>query len=222
MARCMLLNIPADGSFKSRTRLDAEFFTPYQIALFRSGEFLLSGTAGPQDRTPFTAVFGADGKLIKKIYEPEDENSRQRAESGDRDFLSDSTNAGNTFVWYGDAVAGSDGNVYLLRSTSPALIYVISPRGEVMRKLRIDSGNSALVARTLRPGPGRLAISFLERYSTKGIIKVVDLQGNPIADYGSDDEGTYPGLPGCYVSGAFAFLVGDSDHNVYLHKAGPK
>ncbi len=211
-----------DGSFKSKVRLEADFFTPYQIAVFDSGEFLLSGTQGKFDRVPFTGVFGPDGHLIKKIYEPEDEESRQKAESGDPNFRSDYTNAGNTFVWYGDAVAGSDGNVYLLRSTSPALLYVISSKGEVVRKLRIESGSSGLVARTLRAGRGKLAISFLERYSTKGMIEVVDLQGNLLASVFSDNETIYPGHPGCYSSGAFVFISGDANHEMHLYKAEPK
>jgi len=212
-----------DGSFKSKVRLEADFFTPYQIAVFASGEFLLSGTQGRFDRVPFTGVFAPDGHLIKKIYEPEDEGSRQKAELGDPNFRSDYTNAGNTFVWYGDAVAGSDGNVYLLRSISPALLYVISSKGEVLRKLRIESSGAGLVARTMRAGPGKLAISFLERYSTKGITEVVDLQGNLLTNIFSDNETTiYPGHPGCYSSGAFVFISGDANHDMHLYKAEPK
>jgi len=33
------------------------------------------------------------------------------------------------------AVAGDDGLVYLMRATSPAIVYAISPAGEVIRKI---------------------------------------------------------------------------------------
>jgi hypothetical protein len=63
------------------------------LAVFKSGEYLavgLTGTIGenaPHLRKPFTAVFAADGRLVKKIYEPEDEDARQCAEGGDPKYL---------------------------------------------------------------------------------------------------------------------------------------
>lgn len=216
-----VVQFASDGTVRSKTRMAVGFFIPYQIAVFKSGEFLLSGTQDSDSRTPFTAVFGSDGALIRKIYEPEDEDSRQKALAGDPDFVPDGTNAGNAFVWHGDAVTGSDGNVYLLRATSPALIYVISPKGDVIRKLHVP-GPSGLIAMTLRSGDGTLAVSFHEGYSARGIIELVDLQGNPLASYGSEDGNTSPGLSGCYLSGGFTFLKNDANHNVHVHRAALK
>jgi hypothetical protein len=211
-----------DGSFKSNIKLEAELFNPYQISVFKSGEFLLSGTLGEHLQTAFTAVFDAKGKLIKKIHEPEDEEFRQKAEAGDRDFISDKTHNGNTSVSDGDAAAGSDGNVYLLRAVSPALIYVISPMGDVIRKLQVDSPARGLAPQELRSAPGKLAISFLEKNSDAGIIQVIDLEGRPLATYRSNQRGIYPGLPGCFDSHSFTFAYTDEAHNVYLNKAEPK
>jgi hypothetical protein len=210
------------GSVRSKIRLSSTGFVPYQIVAFRSGEFLLSGTTGLSNGyRPFTGVFDAQGRLLKEIYEPEDEDSRRRAEAGEPDFVPDGTNSGNAFVWHGDAALGSDGNAYLLRATSPALVYVISSKGEVLRKLRIDPPGTGLVARGVKPAAGRLAISFLNRGMITGMVKVVDLQGVSIATYSSDSLRT-PGLPGCYVSGGFIFLDDDPDHNLYLRRAEPK
>jgi hypothetical protein len=207
------------GSLKSKIRLSSTGFVPYQIVAFRSGEFLLSGTTGLSNGyRPFTGVFDAHGKLVKEIYEPEDEDSRRRAEAGEPDFVPDGTNSGNAFVWHGDAALGSDGNAYLLRAASPALIYVISPKGQVVRKLRIDAPDAGLVAESIESAHGKLAISFLNRGMITGTLKVVDLQGASIATYSSDNLRT-PGLPGCYVSGGFIFLDDDPDHNLYLRRA---
>lgn len=218
-----VVEFAAGGSLKSKIRLESTGFIPYQITAFKSGEFLLSGTAGLSNgHRPFTGVFDASGKLIKEIYEPEDEDSRRRAEAGELDFVPDGTNSGNAFVWHGDAALGSDGNAYLLRAASPALVYVISPKGEVVRKLRIDPPDAGLVAESIKPGAaGKLAISFLNRGMITGMIKVVDLQGAFIANYSSDNVRT-PGLPGCYVSSGFIYLDDDPDHNLYLRRAEPK
>jgi hypothetical protein len=210
------------GSLKSKTRVESTGFTPYQITVFESGGFLLSGTTGISNgRRPFTGVFDARGKLIKEIYEPEDEDSRRRAEVGEPGFAPDYTNSGNTLVWRGDAALGSDGNAYLLRAASPALVYVISPKGEVVRKLRIDPPDAGLIAESIKAAPGKLAVSFLNRGMITGMIKVVDLQGALIANYSSDNVRT-PGLPGCYIASGFVYLDDDPDHNLYLRRAEPK
>jgi hypothetical protein len=72
---------------------------------------------------------------------------------------------------------------------------------------------------TLRSGDVTLALTFHEGYSKRGIIELVDLEGNLQGTYSSDDENTSPGLSGCYLSGGFTFLKNDANHNFYLHKA---
>jgi hypothetical protein len=217
-----VVEFAAGGSLKSKIRLESTGFIPYQITVFKSGEFLLSGTTGLSNgHRPFTGVFDARGKLIRELYEGEDEDSRLRAEAGELDFVPDGANSGNAFVLHGDAALGSDGNAYLLRAASPALVYVISPKGEVVRKLRIDPPDSGLVAQSIKPADGKLAISFLNRGMITGIVKVVDLKGASIATYSSDILRS-PGLPGCYISDGFIFLDDGPDHNLYLRRAEPR
>jgi hypothetical protein len=214
-----ILEFSGDGLLRSNVTLNSEFFSPYQIAVFGSGEFLVSGLHGLHLQTPFTAVFDAKGKLVKEIYEPEDEDSRRKAEAGDAAFSS--SGHSNYFVSDGDVTVGPDGNAYLLRATSPALIYVISQAGEVIRKLSVESPDPGWVARIIRPASGRLAISFVEKPYFYGIIRVVDLQGNPIVDYISDDRNIYPGLLACYTSLGLTFINTDGK-DVHLYKAQPK
>lgn len=213
----------SDGSLLAKVELDADAFVPYQIGVFDSGRFLLSGTRanpGGRHHTPFTAVFDLSGQIVKQVYEPEDDNMRQRAEAGDRDFVTESGTS-NSSVYEGDAALGSDGNIYLLRAVSPALVYVVSSKGEVIRKLQVESPKPGLVAQRIRSASGNLAISFLEKNSTAGTTEVVDLHGKMIAEYTSDDERVYPGLPGCYTRSGFTF-VNDDGSNVFLYKAEPK
>lgn len=213
-----------EGSLRSRIKLDTEPFHPYEIAMFGSGEFLVSGTLsnpGGYGRTPFTAVVSQRGRLIKRIYEPEDEESRRKAETGDPAYTPEGLNAGNSSISDGDAASGSDGNVYLLRATMPALVYAVSPNGDVIRKLRVEAPAPDLVARELRSANGRLAISFLRSNSTVGVVRIVDYYGNPIATLDSG-EGVLPGLPGCYDSRSFTIVDFNSDSEVYIRRAEAK
>lgn len=212
----------ANGTFRSKVRVQGEFFVPYQIAVFPSGEILLSGIHGAYNRTPFTAVYREDGKLIKEIYEPEDEDARKRAEAGEPGFRPSGIESSNDFVTRGDVALGSDGNVYLLRAASPALIYVISSCGEVVRKLQVGSPDSGLWAGRLNSANRILAISFLQKDANTGMIQTVDYDGNPIASYSSTDGRTYPGLLGCFTPQRFTFLSLKNGQNLRVTTAVPK
>ena len=174
-----------DGSIKAPVKLQIDFYLiPFHFAVFPSGEYLVVGLTGtisqrPDLHTPFTAVFSADGRLVKKIYEPEDENARQRGEAGDS-LNGRYTYTGNEFIgWDADVTSGSDGNVYLLHGFSPPLIYVISPKGDVVRKLQIDTENPELAANSIKFHVGRLAVGYSWLGDVpQNLIKVIDLDGN--------------------------------------------
>jgi hypothetical protein len=205
-----------DGSVKSTTKLEANarLVDPWQTAVFGSGGYLLSGLTGKDHRAPYTAVFDANGKLVKTIYEPEDEEARQKAESGDVGYSR--SNVGNRFVGLGDVAAGSDGNVYLLRGTSPALVYVVSPTGEVVRKLHIDAGNPDFVARDIKSYAGRLAVGF---NGPSNLVIVTDLEGRTIARYAIDrKKPDWPALA-CFNSEGLTFATVYAEKDLYLLKA---
>ena len=211
-----VVGFASDGSVKSTTKLEANarVVDPWQVAVFRSGGYLLSGLTGKDHRTPYTAVFDADGKLVKTIYEPEDEDARQKAESGDTNYAR--SNAGNRFIGLGDVTLGSDNNVYLLRGASPALVYVISPAGEVVRKLHVEAGQPGLDARVIKSHAGRLAIGF---NGPSSLVVVTDLQGKKIASYAIDrQKPDWPTLA-CFDSEGLTFATVYAEKDLYLLKA---
>ena len=214
-----------DGSVQAKTKLETGsrlFVSPSQLAVFKSGGYLLAAETGKTGNRPYTAVFAADGRLVKEIYEPEDDDARQNAEIGDTQYAGPA-NIGNTFVTMGDVAAGSDGDVYLLRQTprsSPILIYAISPSGAVVRKLRIDSGDDDLVARSIRSYAGRLAIGFDSRSRTdKYHVKVIDLKGNSIAEYVGAMIGADPLALACYSSEGLTMVPYFAKPDLYLLRA---
>ncbi len=222
--RVYVARFAGDGSWKSTTQIDsAEPFSPVVMAVFKSGEILLSGLQGTGLHTPFTGVFSPSGKLVRRIFEPEDEDLRQRAELGDKRVLSVSAGgARNTAVDFGGAVLASDGNVYLMRDTSPALIYVISSAGDVLRKFYVDPGDSSLSPGNIQSAPGGKLAVFLERDGGGGVAAVIDLKGNPTATYV-----VTPDVPlgsfACYTPPTFTFVgVGASDGPLLLNNLEPK
>ncbi len=89
LGRIHVLEYLADGTLQSNVILDTEPpVFPYQIAVFESGEWLVSGLHGRDLFTPFTAVFDSEGKLIKKIYETEDEDSRKKSRGWEMELSS--------------------------------------------------------------------------------------------------------------------------------------
>ncbi|MGD0570031.1 MAG: hypothetical protein ABSA78_16640 [Candidatus Sulfotelmatobacter sp.] len=214
-----------DGSVKAKTKLaTGPATTPWLLAVFKSGEYLLTATTGKNNLTPFTGVFSVDGQLVKRIYEPEDEDALRKASPADWESRPIGTVGGADFVSKGDVAAGSDGNVYLLHGTaSPALVYVISAAGEVVRKLRIDAGDSGLLARSIKFYSGRLAVEFDRWFdfdAHQNVIKVTDLEGNPIADYRiRPAEANHALYLAGYGPEGFTFVPYENEDSFYLIKA---
>jgi hypothetical protein len=96
------------------------------------------------------------------------------------------------------------------------LVYVISPVGDVLRKLRIDAGSSDLGTRIKSYG-GRLAIWFGGPNGTEQyLIKVVDLQGNPIANYAVGGREINPLALACYGPEGFTMVSETAETKFYL------
>lgn len=213
------------GSVKAKTRLETGAYTqPWRLAVFKSGEYLVTATTGKDNVTPFTGVFAADGHLVKRIYEPEDEEARRKSSPTDWGIRPVGVAVGTDFVSRGDVAAGSDGNVYLLHGTaSPALVYVVSPAGDVIRKLRIDAGDPDLLARSIKSYAGRLAIEFDRGFdfdTHQNLVKVTDLEGNTIGDYRMRPvEGNHSLYLAGYDSEGFTFMPYENEGNLYLVKA---
>ena len=218
-----VLEFGDDGSIKTNTSIGTEFFVPYQLAVFKSGHFLMSGTGGPGQHSSFTAVFDPSGKLIRNVSPPEDDELNQRAGQGDNQLaLQSAGGTGNSAVSFGDAVAGSDGNVYLMRSATPALIYVVSASGEIVRTFRVDSGHPRMRAVALKSAEGRIAVVFREENSPGAIIKVTDYEGAPLGWYRSDDRRTPAAFCACYTPPSFKFFVSNATGNGQVFTAESK
>jgi len=154
-----VVTFAADGEYESEVILSGPLFTPYQVAVFPSGTLLLSGSAdGRKDRL-FTAIYEKTGGFIKELILDGDAEIDRAVEIGDSRFAW-SPGEGDRAISSGKAHVGDDGNVYLLRSTSPANVYVISPSGVVVRRLTVEPVTVGDMPLDMQLSKGRLAIGF--------------------------------------------------------------
>jgi hypothetical protein len=199
-----------NGSVQSTVHPEIEpGFWPQHLAVFPSGELLLSGTV--DNTMPKAAVFNAGGKLIKTIYEPEDEEARNQTVKHNPNYLlNPSETRFGVYDEMGDAAVGSDGNVYLLRSAPPALVFVISPKGEVIRKFRVDPGDDGLISSSIWTHSDQLAVAFQPRQGMPALalVKVVDLEGRPVTSYALEhlDPEEVVGDMACYGGQGITFI----------------
>ena len=178
----------SDGSFKAAIKLNTGFWWfPSHLAVFPSGQMLITGSEYDKDvnaaKWPFTGIFAADGTLLKEVKLEDDETLHEMAAVGDNRVISDVIPRGNNAVAFTQLETAPDGNVYLMRWTNPAIIYAISPGGEVVRRMKIDPGNAKYYPRTLHAFQNRIAILFVEHDTFEKIMKIVDLEGHEIATY---------------------------------------
>jgi len=207
-----------DGTFKSAIKLNPGFpWIPSKVAVFPSGKMLISGSEYDKDRGaamwPFTGIFASDGGLLKEVKLEDDETLHDMAAVGDVRVSVPEIPQSNKAVAQTQIEMAADGNGYLMRWTNPAIIYAISPGGEVVRRLKIDPGESDYYPRTLHIFQTRIAILFIEPNTFEKIMKIVDLEGHEVATY---DEHKANGKPQALLTGAFYCYTENPTRFVFL------
>ncbi|MGA3056062.1 MAG: hypothetical protein ABSD63_17780 [Candidatus Korobacteraceae bacterium] len=222
-----------DGSCRSQVKLDTPFlFVPYQMVAFPSGTMLVAGLRWSADREvkamwPFTALFSSNGSMVKELVLPDDVAIHKLGAEGDPRVTRPTNPSSNSAVARGGMRLASDGNAYLLRRLSPAIVYSISPDGSVVRRFTVDPSDPDFMPSSMQITGDRLAVLFRNARSNRTLLKVVDLQGHDIAEYVDSMAGGKPQLGmafACYSSppDRFTFLGTLDDNRVALKTAEPR
>ncbi len=217
--RIYVLHFSSDGSAASPTRLDADFEV-YTFAAFADGNFLVSGVRrdvqNKNDRgRNFTAVFSADGRELAQLSFQEPQVTAKAGAKSDlggpqkatpKDALKDPAMPA-PLLDLAEAEVGNDGNLYVMRGSSPALVYVIAPIGKIIRTLKVAGPVLGSAPSGFHVSRNRLAISFWNEESQSQTVVVADAQtGQKIASY-ADATGMGTSFA-CYEAndGVFTFL----------------
>ena len=207
--RVLLLRFSENGQLESRTEIDApEPFAPAQLDVLPNGTLFVSGTligdkTGQGAGEPVNALYDASGRWLKEIRLKNDSGLlKQSLKTADR------IGSQNRAVHFGRTTVGDDGNLYLMRAASPAVVYVISPGGEVERTLTVQPPGDGAVPFALLVHGGRVVVEFDFPTSpdvSDTRIRLVDSHsGQPITDYKvTTDLGE---AVACYDGSQFTFV----------------
>jgi hypothetical protein len=225
----------SDGTFKSAIKLNPGFvWSPHALAVFPSGQLLVAGSEYDHDRSaaqwPFTAIFAADGNLLKEVKLEDDDTLHDMAASGDARVSSPIIPNGNRAVDLSQIEMAADGNAYLMRWTNPTIIYAISAGGEIVRRLKIDPGGTGYRPSKMHVFQNRIAVLFVDPQTHDKLVKIVDLEGHDVVTY---DELRANGKPqdemlgtalACYTENPtrFTFLGANDDSKLQFWIAEPR
>jgi hypothetical protein len=207
--RLLLLRFSEDGQLEKTEELEVrDPFTPSHLDVLARGILFVSGTlvgdkSGHRAGQPVNAFYGSDGRMIRETHLKQDPgNLKQPLNEADR------SGSQNNAVHFGRTAVGDDGNLYVMRATSPAIVYVVSLSGRTERTLTVQPPAKGAQPIALLVHSGRVAIefSFAESPDVSDTrIRLVDARsGHTISDYGiTTDLGE---AVACYDGEQFTFL----------------
>lgn len=227
-------NFGPDGKREAAIRLErpkTDFF-PSQIAVFRSGEILLSGLQYFPRYKASTAIYAPTGRLVKQFILDGDAEIERAIELGDIRYTR-GPREGNAPVSRSVAITGDDGFVYLIRAMSPATVYVISAAGEVVRKLSVATPTvKGSPDFGIRVAKNKIAVKFhrdcdssVDVGSCRGTVYTVldATTGERLAGYEAEEETAGP--IACYAPDPdrfFTFWIPPNGHRLEIVEAVPK
>lgn len=208
-----------DGILRNKVKLDANLGPTGPIAAFTSGKILVTALDGddPEGRKAFNAIFGSDGKLVKKLTFAEDDQTARAIAQHDDSVVPDNPPLTNEAVILGTTTAGPNGTVYLIRHSNPATIYQLDDGGNVLKSFSVRSDGVGRFGAGLFESQGRLAVVFGRWGSAEAEIKVLDASsGEVVASYTDDFGG-----PTCFTAPAEFVMPGLEGGKLLLRRATP-
>ena len=206
---------------------------PYHLAVFPGGGYLLSGImlkdAASSLPDPYTAVFDRSGNLGRVVTTAHDtagkEPNTMSGSAGSATVQARGRGIAEA-VGQGQAVMGIDGNAYLILSTSPPVVDVISEGGNVLRRMVLQVPRPGLRPMFGQIAGGRLVIPFArvsgDEINTE-LFSVYDTQtGDHLIDYAKSPE--LRGAFACYYKSSpdtFLFTAIERDGQMTLVRATP-
>lgn len=196
----LVVDFDSNGQVKGKTNLDLSLgeINITDFAAFEDDVLFVAGVSVSKAKKghSFIGLFdgGTGGKIrsLRGLFSPDDTSKKQVS------------------IHEGDAVAGDDGNIYLLHETR---IIAISPAGQIVKRVSFEKPASSLLAIHLMVSSGDAAIWLRtpskEDHKFETTYLIVDLQnGTPVGWYAPPPEVTMPAT-GFSRNSGFEFLQGE-------------
>jgi hypothetical protein len=230
----LVVSFDKEGKYEGTVALKAPAVFPYRLAVFPTGEFLLAGVMPAKEgslagEAPYTAIFDAQGELVKRLSLTQDNASKATSAEGKRKVTGERAGEDSDFesvIGGGDVTIGPDGYAYLTRNSASPIVYVISSQGTVIRRmvLHAPAGGLRPIGAPLT-APGELVVPFGKGISGRTLRRpeLYSVYNAQTGDHVIDYEAS-PDLSGgmlCYAHDAFIF-VGGQDGHMALISATPR
>jgi len=226
-----LITFRDDGQFDSARKIDREIDSSH-FAVFPTGEFLLRGieeSASPvkTHEDAFTGLFDRNGKFLKEVAISDELPFKSRAEFTEREEFRKQDRAAREAVSSSQTISADDGNVYIVRPSKSLSVDVVSPGGEVVRRLTLKPPGLSFQAGSLKVAGGKFVVEYFQKAAgdpqnriSNIIYSILDAEsGDRLYDYSWPAEAG--GIFACYTPDSFTFLqAGERGLNI-LH-AGPR
>jgi len=155
------LQFDADGSFRSRQRIENEFIPAILLPL-PSGNFFAAGVvmkkvAGMEDveEVAATGIFDSDAQLITKLQSSSAKSGANVAQSSTTDSDTDDAVAQGGHVTLGD-----DGDIYVLLSGSNTRVRVYRQTGAFRREMTLQQPFQEGLATGVWVSGGRMLVTY--------------------------------------------------------------
>jgi hypothetical protein len=204
----------SDGSFKSKTKLDRQFWPAHLTVLAGGSRFLVTGSELPQKGGPppgaVTAIFDDSGKVVKDLTFKQDPAILKEASKGPPNVDNYLADKAILPLATGDTQAGIDGNLYVMRASTPPVVFVMDASGQLIRRITVELPEAGMEVGTMQVSGSRIAFLFYRSDPSgqvqKRIMTLVDAKSAKVD--GSYDLGD--GLGGafaCYDGSSYTFLT---------------
>lgn len=213
-----ILVFQENGSYTKTIKLQPGFaWMPSAFAPLRDGSLLVTGQEYDRDHRkanwPFTGIFSSDGRLLKELKLEGDDEVYQLGARGDFRVTSPEDASNNRAIGFSQMEIAEDGNVYLMRWLAPALVYAISPGGDVVRRFTVDPGDQDYRLAAMHIAGKRIAVLFYQPQTMEELVKVVDLEGHDLATY---DDSHKEGKSNNPLGIAYACYTSNPEHFTFL------
>lgn len=204
-----------DGHLSSQTKLEKQFW-PSHIAIIGNSGFLVTGTEWPTKTGPppklVTAIFDRSGKFVRNLVFRQDpaaiEPAKWTPKIAANPFASELTLP----LVLGDTQADNSGRLFVLRASTPAVVYIAESSGRVLRTIKVKPPDPSMRVKVMQVQNGRLALLAVKadengQTEMRVMITIDTTTGQTMAEY--NVPAGLGGAFACYTGDSFGFVISE-------------
>lgn len=225
----IIAEFSSGGRLVSQTKLDKQFWPAHLSALGGNNGFVVTGAELPHKGGPppelVNAIFDNSGRLVRSLTFAQDPAKIKKEEPGKEQKGGPLANESILPLVLGDTQTDNRGNLFILRASEPAVIFVVNRWGKLQRTIKAVPPEAGMKVAAMQVREGRLAL-LLQKSDENGQIEkrtmvVIDTStGDRMAAYAVPD--TLGTAFACYTGEAFGFVTTTKNGQLTVQTAKPE